>query len=489
MSLKKIINKTRKAFSKISLRTRLVALFIFIFGATTIIFNTFVFLYMIQALQRDFDDALFNYAVDVTESVIFGKKGDLTVPPLEVDYGKILPFPLGTAIIEIRHSSGEILARVGDFGSFNPSYKKALEKIKSGEDAYYQTINAKNVIPNAEADSYRIITFAIDNNPNPQFLLQIAAPMTLMETQISKRLFILQIGIPLVLIIAALTGLYFSTRAMAPINQIISTINKIDANDLSQRVPIPESQDEIREMALKLNELLLRIQNAFFSQERFVADASHQLLTPLTILRGEIERLPKNSQNIEEQSKSLLQEVDQLTNIIKDMLLLSRVDAGLGALNMQNLEMDELIIAAISSLEKLATTKNIKINFNLHGEQSHPVRGDADLLDHLLHNLIENSIKYSPANDTISVILNWEKDYNHIIIKNNGPGLPNELIQNQSSLVFNRFSRGKDAQKNTKGFGLGLAIAKKIAELHHAKLYAAENISNGAEFHFEIKNI
>jgi hypothetical protein len=490
LALATFSKKILKPFRKISLRLRLTLIFVLIFGTTTILFNTFLFLFMIQTLQQDFDDALYNYAVDVSQSIEIGVKGDLNFPPLKLDTGKVLPFPLGTALIQVVHTSGTVLARVGDFGDFNPPFKKSFEKLSHGEESDYRTISNISKIPSAEADSYRLISFPLDNSNRPQVILQIAVPMTLLETQISNRLTLLQIGIPLVLLIATLGGFFFSSRALAPVKHMIQTAQSIDASELAQRVPVPEANDEIKKLSLTLNEMLDRIQQAFQSQERFVADASHQLLTPLTIIRGELELLHKqgfHQKDFNEFVESSLQEVDSLSKIVKDMLLLARVDAGLGGLNLQELTMDELTIEAISRVEKIANAKDIRIKFDILDEAGGPqsVKGDYDLLLNLLINIMENSIKYSPVKEVVSVRLLWKKESTEIVVSDHGPGIPRD----QLPFIFERFSRGPNAERDTKGFGLGLAIAQKIAILHHAKLYAADHSGIGAKFHFEIKNI
>lgn len=485
MFLKKKLN----IFSSFSIRLRLSLLFVIIFGATTIFFNMFLFKAMIDTLQQDFDDALFNYSVDVSEGIEIGVKGDLSFPPLRLDHGKILPFPLGTALIQVRHSSGAVLARVGNFGEFNPPYKKDFDRIWAGEEATYRTIENIRNIPSAEADSYRLISFPLDNAVKPQILLQIAVPMTLLETQISQRLALLQLGIPLVLLIAMLGGWFLSGRALNPISKMINAAKAIKADELSQRLPIPMANDEVKKLALTLNEMLVRIQEAFQSQERFVADASHQLLTPLTIMRGELEMLQKTEKkDVDQFIKSALQEVDNLSGIVQEMLLLARVDAGLGALNIQELSLDELIMEVLPHCERLAQGKNIKIKFDINNssgdEERKMIKGDNDLLQNLLTNIIENAIKYSPNNETVTVTLNWSHEISQLIVEDNGPGIP----EDQLPFIFDRFSRGSNTEAKVKGYGLGLAIAQKIARLHDAKLSAFNNVNQGARFLFEIKN-
>ncbi|MNK12024.1 Signal transduction histidine-protein kinase BaeS [compost metagenome] len=476
-------------FSFLSIRLRLSLIFVLIFGLTTVFFNAFLFKVMIDTLQQDFDDALFNYAVDVSDGVEIGVKGDLSFPPLRLDDGKILPFALGTALIQVRHSSGAVLARVGNFGEFNPPYKKDFERIWAGEEATYRTIEHIHNIPSAEANSYRLISFPLDSASKPQLLLQIAVPMTLLETQIDRRLAVIQIGIPVVLLIATFGGLFLSARALAPVNNIINITKGIKASDLSQRVPVPRPNDEIKKLSLTLNEMLDRIQQAFQSQERFVSDASHQLLTPLTIMRGELELLQKSEKrDVDQFIKSHLQEVDNLSGIVQEMLLLSRVDAGIGALNLQTLCLDEVIFEALGRCEKVAKNKDIKLKLNINNESSEDrkrILGDNDLLVNLVVNIVENAIKYSPNEETVSVTLTWTDEASELVVEDHGPGIPEQ----QLSYIFERFSRGANFENRVKGFGLGLAIAQKIAILHNAKL-SAENLNGrGAKFSFQIKNI
>lgn len=476
------------SLGRLSLRVRLTLLYVLLFGITTAVFNGVLFAFTMETLQQDFDDALYNYAVDVSGTIDIGPKGDLTFPPLRLDDGKLLPFPLGTALIQIRHVSGEILAKVGEFGRFDPPFRRDFQKLSNGEEAAYRTIHDTETIPNAEADSYRLISLPLDSAHEPQIILQIAVPMTLLETQIANRLFLLQAGIPLVLIIAILGGLLLSSRALAPLLQMVTTAKAIDATELDQRVPVPRAKDEMRELAQTLNEMLDRIQQAFESQERFIADASHQLLTPLTILKGELEQVRKGSrapEEIEAFFRSTAQEVESLARIVQDMLLLARVDAGLGALKMRDLYLDEILMETLPRCERLAHAKSLRLVLDFQGDEGRrsTVRGDADLLSSMFFNIIENAVKYSPAGGTVRIELEWAASHSEIRILDQGPGIPPAELP----YIFERFRRAPGVGPQIKGYGLGLAIASKIAALHHATLTAENRAEGGALFRIEIR--
>ncbi|MBX2989003.1 MAG: HAMP domain-containing protein [Bdellovibrionaceae bacterium] len=478
----------RRLIGGFSLRSRLTLLYVLIFGVSTVFFNSVIFLYMMETLQRDFDDALFNYAVDVSDSIDIGPRGDLTFPPLRVDNGKILPFPLGTALIQVRHISGEVLARVGDFGLWDPPYKKDFQILARGDEASYRTVEDVHLIPNAEADSYRMINFPLDSAAKPQIILQIAVPTSLLETQFRYRLTLLQLGIPLILLIAVMGGYFVSTRAMAPVNHMIETAKAIDASELNQRIPVPPAQDEIRRLAETLNQMLARIQLAFQSQERFIADASHQLLTPLTIMKNELETMARGPRTPDEIARfvpSAQQEVESLVRIVQDMLLLARVDAGLGALNLQELYLDDIVLESLSRCEKTARQRHVRLVFDVTGAEGDraPVRGDADLLQHLIINIIENAVKYSPPNDSVRLELRWTPDEAILQVQDHGPGIPPAELP----FIFERFRRAPGADRQAQGFGLGLAIARQIAHLHTAELSGQNHPQGGAMFILRMK--
>jgi len=468
---------------KLSLRTRLTLLFAFIFGSTTLLFAIFSFYKLHDTLLSDFDNALYNYTIDVSQTIEIGAKNDLNIPPLIVEEGKIFPFPSGTALILVRHISGKILVKNGSFGQFDPPYKKDIEHILSGSEASYRTLSNISDIPEAEAGTYRQITFPLDSETQPTLFLQIAVPMVSLENQLKQLENILTFGLPFVIVVAIIAGLYVASRALRPVQNIISVTNKIEARDLHERIPIPPTKDEIQQLAITLNLMLERIEKSFDSQERFVADASHQLLTPLTILRGEIETHVQDFVNAKDSKlyRSLLQETDKLSKIIKDMLLLARIDSGQNTLQLDEIYVDEIVLDVISRLQKLATQKNIQIKLNLFGQELRSaIPGDHDLLSNLITNIIENAIKYSSTDSTIETSIEWTQTSTLLSIADNGPGIP----ENMKSHIFNRFSRA-DTSSKTSGFGLGLAIAQKIAKLHKTEIKILSKQTQGAVFSIE----
>lgn len=475
--------------SSLNFRVRLTLIFALIFGITTISFNLLVFDYSINALKRDFDDALYNYCIDISDS-LEGQinSGRFNVESIDLEHEKIFPFSLGTTLILLRNKSGKVLGQFGNLGEFKPPFLEELKNIRTGTDVVYKTLYDVAKLPNSESNSYRLITFPIENN-NPKHFLQVLAPRTLLETQIENRLQVMQFGIPLAIFISMILGYFLSGRALIPVKDIILKTHSIKATALAERVPVSPIHDEFRELALTMNQMLDRIEKSFKSQERFVADASHQLLSPLTILKSSLEAR-KKKQDLTIESKKFLEdqevEVNHLIDIIKDMLLLARLDAGVHEKLFSTVHLEEVLLKVISSLEKRSQPRGQKIQFNIidNDRVSPKVMADPDLLKHLFYNLIENAMKYSPNDSTIHIDLIWEPDISIVKVTDEGPGVSEAI----APVLFDRFSRAPETSQ-TSGYGLGLAIVKKIADLHKSAIEFNNLSPKGCSFHFKIKNI
>lgn len=190
-----------------------------------------------------------------------------------------------------------------------------------------------------------------------------------------------------------------------PVAAIIDKANHLSASKLSERLPVPLANDEIRQLSLTLNRLLERLQRAFESQERFLADASHQLRTPLAIIRGELDVFktrPRTQAEISEFLASGSQELEHLSKMVDDLLLLARVDSGAGTLVIEKIRVDEVLLEVSSRLEPIAKQKDIRIRFDLRpwisDKNPNPfeITGDRDLVRSLFQSILENAIQHSP---------------------------------------------------------------------------------------------
>jgi signal transduction histidine kinase len=480
---------------RLGIRVRLTALFVAIFGITLVVFSIIVYRVFTQNLQNEFDADLFNHALDVSQGIEVDVFGNVAVSPDVLSSGgKIFPFSVGSAFLQLSTLDGRIIARSRSLGKAELPHSAADLRTLKAQGAVFRTLSPEEFAVVADPPSrrnirrnqHRLLNYLVVKGDDVMFILQIAVPLTLVDQESQGLITFFMLLIPLTLIVAAFGGLYLSRRALAPVAAMIDKARSLSPERLSERIPVPGTQDEIRQLALTLNGLLDRLQQAFESQERFVADASHQLKTPLAILRGELDLLRKRERPREETEAflgSAAQELEYLSRMVEDLLLLARVDAGEAALSAGAVRLDELALEAVSRLKPLATTRGVSIRFDLdceHGEPEYEVRGDSDLLRSLLQSLIENAIKYSP---TVQVTVSSEADWVWVRIKDDGPGIPPEDLPR----IFERFYRAHSQPKGTGGTGLGLAIAKRISEVHHGLLLAESELGRGSQFSFGLR--
>ena len=291
-------------------------------------------------------------------------------------------------------------------------------------------------------------------------------------------------AIPVALLLASVGGYFLARKSLAPIAAMTAQARSMGASNLDRRLAIANERDELGQLAQTFNQLLERLEASFEQQRRFMADASHELRTPVAILRGEAEvTLSKAERPPEEyrQTLAILREESQrLAHIIEDLFTLARADAGQYPLTLNDSYLDELASAALLRARSLALAKNIILVPVI--ESDLPIRADEALLGRMLLNLLDNAIKYSPPGSTVT--LTCKRDGNHyaLSVSDNGLGIPAEL----QPRIFERFFRADKARSRaegeTGGAGLGLSIARWIAEAHQGQLLLARSNDSGTVF-------
>ncbi len=291
-------------------------------------------------------------------------------------------------------------------------------------------------------------------------------------------------AIPFALVLASLGGYFLARQSLAPVATMASQARRMGAANLHHRMEVANPRDELGQLALSFNQLLERLQESFEQQRRFVADASHELRTPVAILRGETEvTLSKADRSPEEYRETLgilRDEAERLARIIEDLFTLTRADAGQYPLNLRDAYLDELTSNALVRARSLALAKRITLCPSI--EPDLPIHADESLVGRMLLNLLDNAIKYSPPGSTVQLVCRREEDHYRISISDNGPGIPPGL----KAKIFERFFRVDKARSraegDTGGAGLGLSITRWIAEAHHGSLELSRSDSSGSTF-------
>jgi heavy metal sensor kinase len=292
--------------------------------------------------------------------------------------------------------------------------------------------------------------------------------------------------LPLILAVAAVTGHRLARRALLPIVDNAERAERITADRLHDRVPVPGSDAELAHLARVFNGLLARLESSFDQLRRFTSDASHELRTPLTAMRsvGEVsleqEHTPAEYRNV---IGSMLEEVNRLTSLVEALLVVARGDSNTFELHRSIIPVSELVQEATSLLEILIEEKNQQLIVSVD-DATGAVGGDRVLLRQALVNLVHNAIKFSPDSSTIHVRAVPGPNGNVVLqIVDNGPGIPAE----HHTKVFDRFYRVDQGRtRKGGGAGLGLAIAKWAVEVHGGTLALARNSDGGATFEVQL---
>ena len=297
------------------------------------------------------------------------------------------------------------------------------------------------------------------------------------------------IAIPLLIASAATGGWFLARRAFAPVSAMATRAAEIGAATLHERLPVV-ADDELGALARVLNDLLDRLERSFAQQRRFMADASHELRTPSAVLRAEADvtlSRPTRSETEYRESMAVVQDAARrLTRIVDDIFLLARVDAGHLVMHPATLDLDEMVIDTVRAVQPIAAGRKVRVE--LLDVVDARIHGDADLLGRVMLNLLDNAVKHAPAGSAVEVRMSSPSGGGvEIAVVDAGPGIPEEVRER----VFERFYRVDTARARaentaTSGAGLGLPIARRIAEMHGGRVDLVSSRPGHTEFRFRL---
>ncbi|MDO1449857.1 ATP-binding protein [Rhodocytophaga aerolata] len=293
---------------------------------------------------------------------------------------------------------------------------------------------------------------------------------------------ILATGLIASLIIVALAGWLYAGRALRPVSEMINHVSKIKASNLHSRVCVGKSQDELALLATTFNQMLDRVQDAFEVQRSFVANASHEMRTPLTIITGKIEVTlikPRTVQEHEEKWKSVLADISHLNKLSNNLLELAHVSLGMAQINLSRVSLDEVVYKAGKKLLSNQPGYTMVFEFDNELENRHPsltISGDESLLVTAFLNLMENGCKYS-SDSQVKVILGANEKEIIIQFQDQGIGIDKQ----DAPYIFQPFFRSEHA-KSIKGHGIGLSLTQRIIQLHQGEISFSSVLEQGTTF-------
>lgn len=279
--------------------------------------------------------------------------------------------------------------------------------------------------------------------------------------------------------VISMIATYFSTlQVLRPLNTMTNIATQITkADDLSRRIPTARTrEDEVGKLITAFNQTLSRLDRLFTSQQRFLGDVSHELRTPLTVIKGNVGLMRRIGAD-EESMSNIESEVDRLTRLVGDLLLINQTESGSMTMNFSKIDLDDILLDVFKQMKLVAGDR---VNLILEGLAPIQINGDEDRVKQVFFNLVGNALQYTSKGDEVRIIMETGDHWVRISVKDNGPGINPEDLPH----IFERFYRGEKSRKRTRdtGFGLGLSIVQWIVNQHGGTIEVKSELKKGSEF-------
>ena len=313
-----------------------------------------------------------------------------------------------------------------------------------------------------------------------RYVVEVGTSNIRTDRTVGRLLIILAVGLPIAVCMAVVGGFVLVRRALKPVEQLAHKAEDITQHNLSERLPVVHTGDELERLSMSLNRMIGRLEDSIQSSKQFVTDASHELRTPLTVVRGNLEALAQDERlriQTRETLGSMLEEVDRLIEIVEGLLALSRLDAGEPNAEWVPFDLGELAAMTADQMSLLAEDKDVTVVCEYAGAVH--VQGDRARMKQVIVNLLDNAIKYTPSGGRVRLRIAREEGNAILEVADDGIGIPEEALPH----VFKRFYR-VDASRSREqgGAGLGLSIVKSICAAQGAQVEVASTPGKGSLF-------
>ncbi len=455
-----------------SIRARLTFWYIGLLTITILVLGSSAYWLLVYSLAHDVDVSLRGVA-----NVLVKQAHDSSPPifPRDIDdiFRRFFRQSSRNRYFEMLDPEGRRDSTAQSDAAKIPLSQRAFKNASKGLHTY-------ETVTGAGKNPIRLLTVPVIKSGHIVSLVRVG--MSLESMYITRRRFlVISLAVlPVALLLAGSGGWLLARRALKPVDKMTATADRISAEALSDRLDETGTGDELDRLAKTLNRMLERLNITFDQMRRFSGDASHELQTPLTILKGELEvalRSPRSPEEYQGILKSALEEINSIAQLVDGLLLLARADAGVLRMDHKPVNLGQLVEDVYGRAQVLAEARNVQLNL----EKSVPIviQGDYERLRRLLLNLVDNGIKYTPTGGCVTLSVQLEDENACLIVSDTGIGIPPE----EQKSVFQPFFRADKARAiGEEGVGLGLCIAKSISEAHHGAIELKSSPGEGSIF-------
>ena len=389
-------------------------------------------------------------------------------PKVEKELSELSELWANGAIFEVSNADGEWLFR-------SPRFLLPQSPLP---DPPRQGVNF--LTANLNSQQYRIAQQSVLFD-GQTFHISAAVPTESFDQALDHFRLIEKRGLPLLVILASLLGYWLSGRALAPVDRIIQSAERIGVQSLSQRLEVPRATDELHRLTVTLNDMLDRIETSVKRIRQFTANASHDLRTPLTLIRTHAElalRRTRSGADYRDSLQRILKASEDTTQLIESLLTLARADAGGAHLQFKKIALNPVLEKAALQASILANSKGLSFSSKLD-EQALFFNADAAVIENLFLAVLDNAIKYTAPGGLVRLRSLADSGEVMIEIEDSGVGIAPEDLPR----IFDRFYRADQARsREVPGAGLGLSIARWIAETHKGRIAVESHPGSGSKF-------
>jgi two-component system OmpR family sensor kinase len=351
------------------------------------------------------------------------------------------------------------------------------------DDALSETDDLLETVLERDGDDRHRLAIRRIRLPKAEYIVVVGADLEPIDEELEFLRGILAYVVPVALLIAAIGGWFLARQSLSPVVAMADRARRIGVENLGERLPVANPRDELGHLAETFNELLARLEASLLQQRQFMADASHELRTPVTTTRTAaavaLQQAHRDEAEYRETLRIVEQQAARLSRVVEDLFTLARADAGSYPVRAMPMYLDEVIDEVVRAARVVAGTRDVSVEATVI--PSAAFTGDEELIRRMIVNLVDNAVRHTPDGSAVRVELDETDSGYALAVKDQGPGIPAEI----RSQIFERFFRGDAARRMSAqdgGAGLGLALARWIARAHGGDVVVARSSASGSTF-------